>query len=353
MHSPKEHFHTYLQSLDAERAGLPDEFRDKLARVLRHYGVDRLRAHARSSRRPSSGSSSRSSAPPRRSTLATSHPAALARRARSRRAAARRRGTRRARPARRGDPAALPRRRRPRPQRALPLVRPAARRPGTGERPRRGERPPRRPGRRARRTRPRRSASTSSPRSPSRSCASSLTGCTRMPGGLPDHEPMLEVLIRRHYREHELHGLHTFRAGGRPFAVADYTLDDRPTHLTSTIGAASRARAGQRPRHGRLGRRLGPARGPSLRRRPLPQLAGRAGVARRGEPTGSPGCCRRCRSPGTPVASRSRRARWRSAGLLLHLPSRRGGPRRGPPRTRGAPDGRPPAQPLAPDGTSR
>src|SRR6478672_10086522 len=47
---------------------------------------------------------------------------------------------------------------------------------------------------------------------------------------------MLEVLIKRHYREHELHGLRTFSEGGRPFAVADYTLADRPTHLTSTIG---------------------------------------------------------------------------------------------------------------------
>src|SRR6478672_8281995 len=47
---------------------------------------------------------------------------------------------------------------------------------------------------------------------------------------------MLEVLIKRHYREHELHGLRTFSEGGRPFAVADYTLDERPTHLTSTIG---------------------------------------------------------------------------------------------------------------------
>jgi hypothetical protein len=50
---------------------------------------------------------------------------------------------------------------------------------------------------------------------------------------------MLEVLIKRHYREHELHGLHTFTEGGRPFATADYTLDDRPTHLTSTIGAVA------------------------------------------------------------------------------------------------------------------
>ena len=40
---------------------------------------------------------------------------------------------------------------------------------------------------------------------------------------------MLEVLIKRHYREHELHGLHTFVAGGRPFA--DRRLHPRrPTH---------------------------------------------------------------------------------------------------------------------------
>ena len=42
VHSSKEHFHTYLQSLDAERGGLPDQFRDRLARVLAHYGVTDL-----------------------------------------------------------------------------------------------------------------------------------------------------------------------------------------------------------------------------------------------------------------------------------------------------------------------
>jgi acetyl/propionyl-CoA carboxylase alpha subunit/acetyl-CoA carboxylase carboxyltransferase component len=42
VHSPREHFHTYLQSLDAERAGLPETFRGRLTRVLRHYGVDGL-----------------------------------------------------------------------------------------------------------------------------------------------------------------------------------------------------------------------------------------------------------------------------------------------------------------------
>jgi acetyl/propionyl-CoA carboxylase alpha subunit/acetyl-CoA carboxylase carboxyltransferase component len=39
VHSPREYFHTYLQSLDVERAGLSDTFRTRLARVLGHYGV--------------------------------------------------------------------------------------------------------------------------------------------------------------------------------------------------------------------------------------------------------------------------------------------------------------------------
>lgn len=39
IHSPKEFFHTYLQTLDVERAGLPEAFAGKLARVLAHYGV--------------------------------------------------------------------------------------------------------------------------------------------------------------------------------------------------------------------------------------------------------------------------------------------------------------------------
>jgi len=42
VHSAREYFHTYLQSLDVERAGLPDRFRAKLARALAHYGVTDL-----------------------------------------------------------------------------------------------------------------------------------------------------------------------------------------------------------------------------------------------------------------------------------------------------------------------
>ncbi len=42
VHSSREHFHTYLQSLDVERGGLPPQFSDRLLRVLRHYGVQEL-----------------------------------------------------------------------------------------------------------------------------------------------------------------------------------------------------------------------------------------------------------------------------------------------------------------------
>ncbi len=43
VHSPRENFHSYLRSLDAERAGVTESFKAKLARVLAHYGVADLR----------------------------------------------------------------------------------------------------------------------------------------------------------------------------------------------------------------------------------------------------------------------------------------------------------------------
>ncbi len=57
----------------------------------------------------------------------------------------------------------------------------------------------------------------------------------RLQDGVPASEPLLEVLIRRHYREYEMHGLRALHVSGRPFAVADYVLDARPTHLVSTL----------------------------------------------------------------------------------------------------------------------
>ena len=42
VHSAREYFHTYLQSLDVERARLPEAFQAKLAKALGHYGVTEL-----------------------------------------------------------------------------------------------------------------------------------------------------------------------------------------------------------------------------------------------------------------------------------------------------------------------
>ncbi|MFF0453372.1 ATP-binding protein [Nocardia africana] len=42
VHSAREYFHTYLQSLDVERAGLPESYQAKLSKALAHYGVTDL-----------------------------------------------------------------------------------------------------------------------------------------------------------------------------------------------------------------------------------------------------------------------------------------------------------------------
>jgi acetyl/propionyl-CoA carboxylase alpha subunit/acetyl-CoA carboxylase carboxyltransferase component len=42
LHSPREYFHSYLRGLDVERAGVPEAFQAKLARVFRYYGVTGL-----------------------------------------------------------------------------------------------------------------------------------------------------------------------------------------------------------------------------------------------------------------------------------------------------------------------
>lgn len=66
----------------------------------------------------------------------------------------------------------------------------------------------------------------------------------RLEQGTPRREPMLEVLARRHYREHELGVVQVLQSDerteslpeGRPLVVADYVLDGRPTLLVSTVG---------------------------------------------------------------------------------------------------------------------
>ncbi|KRA30938.1 fused acetyl/propionyl-CoA carboxylase subuit alpha/methylmalonyl-CoA decarboxylase subunit alpha [Nocardioides sp. Root614] len=42
VHSSREYFHTYLRSLDPDRGALPGHFQDKLLRVLAHYGITDL-----------------------------------------------------------------------------------------------------------------------------------------------------------------------------------------------------------------------------------------------------------------------------------------------------------------------
>jgi acetyl/propionyl-CoA carboxylase alpha subunit/acetyl-CoA carboxylase carboxyltransferase component len=46
VHSPREFFHSYLQSLDVERARLPEAFQGRLAKALGHYGVGGLERSA-------------------------------------------------------------------------------------------------------------------------------------------------------------------------------------------------------------------------------------------------------------------------------------------------------------------
>ena len=58
----------------------------------------------------------------------------------------------------------------------------------------------------------------------------------RLRRGVREHEPMLEVLIKRHYRGYELDGLREEVVDGRAVAVADYRLDGRDSHLVSTTG---------------------------------------------------------------------------------------------------------------------
>ena len=152
VHSPREYFHTYLQSLDAERAGLPDAFQQRLSQMLGHYGVDQPGAHAGTGGR---GLPDLPGAAPRgqRRGADDGAAAAVADRAAAWRAVARAGRADPGTPDRR-DPAALPRGRRPGPLGRLPLVRPAAAAPQPGPGLRGDPQAPHLPGRQPGRARP-------------------------------------------------------------------------------------------------------------------------------------------------------------------------------------------------------
>ena len=284
VHSSKEHFHTYLQTLDADRGALPQQFRDRLARVLAHYGVtdwDRTPELEEAVFRIFLAQ--QRSAPEVR--LAT----ALLQRWMT-------------------EP--------PPPEEQAGAVRDLLERlvrstqlrfPAVGDL--------------ARITRFRwfdqplvdaeRSTVLAGVRDEVAALAADLDApdrtarlealaaipeqivrflAERLESGVPEQEPMLEVLVRRHYREHDLHGLRSTLSEGRTVAVADYVLDDRPTHLVSTEGTFAE-----------LGTAAAPWCAPSPTRSPRDPT-----VTRPWSTSTSPG--RRCRTPRTAPARSSPRS---------------------------------------------
>ncbi|MEP7179154.1 MAG: carboxyl transferase domain-containing protein, partial [Pseudonocardiales bacterium] len=229
-HSPKEHFHTYLQSLDVERSAVPEMFRGKLERVLAHYGIDGLDrtsaleeavfriflAQQRSApdTRLVSSILQRWHTEPTPDTIADLQARdvldrlVLATQLRFPSVGDLARSVR----FRWFDQPVVDE------ERAAALagvrdeVASLARDPGAADRAERIE------------------ALAAIPERVVRFLAE------RLADGIPAEEPLLEVLVRRHYREYRLEGLRSPHVHGRPFAVADYVLDQRPTHLVSTVG---------------------------------------------------------------------------------------------------------------------
>lgn len=233
IHSPREHFHTYLQSLDVDRGALPESFRERLSRVLSHYGVidgDRTPELEQAVFRIFLAQ--QRSAPELRlvTTLLqrwASEPAPdadLAGRARE----------------------VLERLVRAT-QRRFPVVGDQARsvRFGWFDQPQvDAERAAELAGVGAEVA-----ALAADPEAPDRvarlealaNIPEQIVGvlAERLAKGVPAAEPMLEILLRRHYREHDLRGVRSFDHSGRPFASAGYTLDERPTLVVSTLGTVA------------------------------------------------------------------------------------------------------------------
>ncbi len=230
VHSSREHFHTFLQSLDVERGGLPEQFRDRLLRVLHHYGVEEL------DRTPVLEESvfrifmaQQRSAP--EVAVAT---AVLGRWIDE--------------PSPTGDLAGQARQLLERLGRATQLRFPVVGDLARSVRFRWFDQPAVDADRAdvlagVRDELDALAAGSDLPDHADRVEALAAIPeqivrflAERLADGVPAREPMLEVLARRHYREYDLHDLEVVESGERPFVVADYTLDARPTRLVSTVG---------------------------------------------------------------------------------------------------------------------
>ncbi|HEY9353990.1 MAG TPA: biotin/lipoyl-containing protein, partial [Nocardioides sp.] len=231
VHSSREYFHTYLRSLDPDRGALPDHFRDKLLRVLAHYGVSDLERTPELERAVF------------RIFLAQQHPSdvdvaigVLQRWL--------------------GDPPpasedaaavrALLERMVRATQRRFAVVGDLARSVRFGwfdqalvddER------------RAVLEGVPAEVAALTDPDAPDRAARIDALAAVpeplvgflrdRLVEGIPEREPLLEVLIRRHYRDYHLHDLTVtgIDDGGRPLAHAEYATDEKgATRVVSTIG---------------------------------------------------------------------------------------------------------------------
>jgi acetyl/propionyl-CoA carboxylase alpha subunit/acetyl-CoA carboxylase carboxyltransferase component len=230
VHSPREHFHTYLQSLDPERGGLPEAFRGKLARVAAHYDVTSL------DRSPELEEALfRVFLAQQRSAPDVALANALLREWIDE-------------PAPEGELADRARTVLDRlvvaTQLRFPVVGDLARsvhfrwfdQPLVDED-------------RASvlaRVGPEIDALVALPAGPDRSARLDRLAqiperivsflADRLEQGIPESEPMLAVLIRRHYHEHGLSDVREYAVDGRPFASVDYVLDGRESHLVSTVG---------------------------------------------------------------------------------------------------------------------
>ncbi|XBB67844.1 carboxyl transferase domain-containing protein [Nocardioides sp. WV_118_6] len=230
VHSSREHFHTYLRSLDPDRGALPDHFRDKLSRALAHYGITDLertpeleRAVFRIFLAQQHPSDVDIAVGVLQRWLSTPPPLPADEQAEARALLERLVRATQLRFAVVGDLA-----------RSVrfawfdqPLVDDARRAVLDGVAAEVAA-----------------LADDSAPDRDARIAAltaipEQLVGFLRdrLADGLPEREPLLEVLIRRHYLEYDLHDLTVTSTGGRPVVHAEYATDDKgATRVVSTVG---------------------------------------------------------------------------------------------------------------------
>lgn len=238
IHSDREQFHRYLTHMDIERAGLPEEFADRLVRVLAHYGVDSLdRTPELESAVARIFAAQQRAASDVQVVLALldrwiAEPAPDADRASAARAQLERlvRAT----------------------QRRFPMVADLAR----SVRFRWFDQPQVDAERNAvlAQVREEVEALASDPGAPDYAARVAALAAVpeetapflaeRLAGGVPAFEPMLEVLTRRLYSDHELSDLQAFTVDDRAVVTARAVLDERPTRIVATVGLADELAAG-------------------------------------------------------------------------------------------------------------